>query len=57
MATGDADPVLVDINVLVYANVACTSLYAEALTTIRAYHRQEAAAALALACLSEEVSP
>lgn len=55
MATGDAKPVFMDTNMLVYANVACAPLHAEALTAIRAYHQQEAAAALA--CLPEEVSP
>jgi predicted nucleic acid-binding protein len=50
MATGDANPVFVDTNVLVYANVARAPLHAEALTAIRTYHQ-----AGATICTSRQV--
>ncbi len=39
MATGDADALFLDTNVLVYANVADAPLHAEALEAIQARHR------------------
>lgn len=42
MATGDADTLFLDTNVLVYANVASAPLHAEALETIRSRHRSGA---------------
>ena len=50
MATGDANPVFVDTNVLVYANMARAPLHAEALTAIRAYHQSGA-----IICISRQV--
>jgi len=38
MATGDADALFLDTNVLVYANVAHAPLHAEALEAIHARH-------------------